>query len=245
MKRQREMSLIICLLMLAALLMPLTALANSAQPPAIIVLVPNAPDDLVITLRSSDAAPETPWYPTSRRQIAWESYYALYDIGYDLAQWPMVLRVEGGGQSFELPIERTSRYDQIITLDLAKQTCAEGKLLLRTAALIALRVALTLLLEGLIFFALGFRSKRSWWAFIGINLVTQVWLNIALSAYHAFSYAPIIALIGYELLIFIAEGIAFPLLVKERGVGRRIAHAFAANAVSLALGWWLIQSLPL
>ena len=245
MNPKRTMSRIVCLLMLALLLAPLTALANSAQPPAIIVLVPNAPDDLVITLRSADAAPESPWYPTSLRHIAWESYYALYDIGYDLAQWPMMLRVEGGGQSFELPIEDTRRYDRIITLDLAQQTYAGGKLPLRTAALIALRVVLTLLAEGLIFFALGFRSKRSWWVFIGINLVTQGWLNIALSAYHAFSYAPIIALIGYELLIIIAEAIAFPLLVKERGVGRRIAHAFAANALSLALGWWLIQLLPL
>lgn len=89
----------------------------------------------------------------------------------------------------------------------------------RTPLLVALRVTLTLLLEGLVFLLFGYRTRRSWLAFAAVNLLTQGGLNALItgpgsSAYFVFGY-------GFgELVVMAVETAAFACLLREHGRGK-------------------------
>ena len=107
-------------------------------------------------------------------------------------------------------------YNNTFTLDLSNQTLSPGYAPFRSTLLVSLRVVLTLLLEGLVFFLFGFRQKKSWLIFLAVNLVTQGVLNIWLDLISTPSGYLIFALILGEVIVFVVEMIAFPLLVKEK-----------------------------
>jgi hypothetical protein len=109
---------------------------------------------------------------------------------------------------------------------------------------VSLRVVLTLLIEGLLFYLFGFRRKSSWIAFLVINLLTQGVLNIQLNNAVPFTGYLIFNLIFMELVVLLVEMISFLSYVKEHGKLRRAAYAFIANLASLVLGGWLITVLP-
>jgi hypothetical protein len=54
----------------------------------------------------------------------------------------------------------------------------------------------------------------------------------------------IISLLFGEILVFLAELIAFPILVKEHKTFRIVACIFLANVVSLIAGGYIITVLP-
>ncbi|MDD3169398.1 MAG: hypothetical protein PHC91_08070, partial [Eubacteriales bacterium] len=91
----------------------------------------------------------------------------------------------------------------------------------------------------------GFRMKSSWLAFLAINLVTQGILNIWLSSGGSLlpGYLIFSLLIG-EVLVFMAELITFPLIVKEHTAFRITACVFCANVISLIAGGYIITVLP-
>jgi hypothetical protein len=47
--------------------------ANSAEPPSVVILINNTPDDLSIVLISNENQTEA-----KIQQVAWEGYYAFY-----------------------------------------------------------------------------------------------------------------------------------------------------------------------
>ena len=65
--------LIMVLGMLMMSILSATALANSAEPPSLVLLIINPPDDLSIALVSNEKQPEA-----VVRRVAWEGYYAFY-----------------------------------------------------------------------------------------------------------------------------------------------------------------------
>ena len=119
--------------------------------------------------------------------------------------------------------------------------------------LIFLRVSLTLVLEGLVFLLFGYRQKRSWLVFLLVNLVTQLGVNLciycvasptALEPYAALIYLGLLLYTPMEILVLVAEAIAFPRLVKEHRKRRAVGYAFVANLFSWALGGALLAVLP-
>jgi hypothetical protein len=104
---------------------------------------------------------------------------------------------------------------------------------------------ITLLIEGFIFFLFQFKEKRSWLAFLVINLVTQgalnIWLNVEGSLMPSYLF---ITLVIGEILVFAVELVAFPLLIKEHKNSRIFIYVFVANLVSLIAGGYLISFLP-
>lgn len=230
--------LMLILLLLGALILP--SFANSAEPPAVVIIVENAPADLEITLKDGDF--ETAAHKTNK---VIETYYAFYSREFSEAP-KHNLQVSTGGQAFQVPLVLpVQTYNTLLTLNLKTHTLTEGKRPIRTAMLVSLRVGLTLLLEGAVFYLLGFRNKRTWLAFIGINLLTQGALNLWLSDMVPLQSYAILALIWGEFFVFIAEIIAFNLLVKEKSALRVIGTVVLANAFSLFAGGWLITVLPL
>ena len=115
----------------------------------------------------------------------------------------------------------------------------------RNVLLAALRVSVTLIAEGVIFFLMTYRTRRSWIVFAAVNLVTQIFLNVTITGnYLAMGYWEI-GFFFLEGLIFLTEAVLFAALLKEHPKLRGFVTAILANAVSLVCGWALLANLPL
>ena len=144
-----------------------------------------------------------------------------------------------------MPEGVSNGYNNLLTLNFETQILTLGQRWWRQPVLTAVRVMLTLLVEGLIFFVFGFRNKRSWIVFFAVNLATQGWLNYIINS-SAFSNGYwLIGLYLAEFVIFIAEAIVFLLAVKEKKKWQRPLYAVSANAASLIVGLLLINCLPI
>lgn len=234
----KKLTPLLIFLLLFALAVP--SFANSAEPPSILIIVENPPLDLQITLKAGDRLT-----PANKINKVIETYFTFYDR--DLRKSPeYILQVSTKGQSFEVLMARpVQTYNTILTLNMEARTLTEGKRPLRTALLVSLRVGLTLLLEAAVFWLMGFRNKRTWTAFLGINLLTQGVLNLWLSGMMPLQSYAILALIWGEIFVFLAEVMAFKLLVKEHRALRVVGTVLLANMFSLVAGGWLITVLPL
>lgn len=232
--------LLIVLGILVVFVMPMQIWANSAEPPSLVILVNDPPEDLSIVLISDEEMPEA-----TVRKVAWEGYYAFYSRDLE-KEGRYVFQVSTGQDQFEWsPDEALQGYNNVYTLNVSEQVFTPGLYPLRTALLVSIRVALTLLIEGLVFLLFRFREKRSWMVFLAVNLITQGVLNIWLS--NGGSLMPsylLIALVIGEVFVFGAEMIALPLLIKEHKKSRILVFAIVANLASLVVGGYIISVLP-
>ncbi len=238
-------SIFVLILLLCTLLAAIPAFANSAEPPGMIIIAPGIPEDAVITLEVPDGE-MTDWRVQKTTKL-WESQYRLYYHFNDGDISRARLRVTVGEASFTvvLPEGDYQGYKTVLTLDYKNQTLTLGQEPWRQPVLTAVRILLTLLTEGLIFWLFGFRRKLSWGIFFIVNLLTQGWLNITVNSYAFASGYWVFALVAMEAVIFIGESIAFPLALSEKKPWQRVVYALTANAVSLAVGLLLIGRLPL
>lgn len=241
--KKKLSALIAALLLILAL--PVSVSANSAEPPGMTVIVEGAPEDMELFLELK----EEPEYAVRIRKAEknWEVYFRFYYSPEPGILNGAVIRVESGEKSFSCPVPEgvAGRYNNLLTLDFEARTLTVGQRWWRQPVLTAVRVTLTLLVEGLIFFAFGFRGKRSWILFCAVNLVTQGWLNYIINSGAFTNGYWVLGLYFAELVIFIAEAIVFPLAVKERKKWQRLLYALSANAASLIAGLLLIRYLPI
>ena len=241
----------ICLLLIIAHLLCLcfysSAFANATEPPGFTIIVLNSPKELSLSLHlPNDKVTDMRVVEGERK--GWERYYRLY---YHISSSQVndlkdaVLMVHSGEKSFQcsLPVETFGRYNNILTLDMDSETLTIGQAPLRVFGLIAMRVVLTLLIEGVIFLLFGYRQKRSWLVFTAVNLITQAGLNAMLTGPDLSNYW-IFGYIFCEIVVFAVELMAFTSLVKEFRKGRVALSVIAANMASLILGGLLITYLP-
>ena len=215
-------------------------LANAAEPPSILIIVPNAPKDMEITLEPGDIQ-------AYRTDKLIESYFTFRrtelktGINY-------TLRIAAQAKSFEIALNAPLQaYNNVFTLDLEHERLTPGKSLSRSLALPALRVSLTLFIEGLVFWLFGYRSRRSWLVFILANLATQVFLNLTLFAnvqLPPYTGYLILELFFLEILITIVELALFLIFISEKPRWVTLLYVLAANFLSLFLGGFLITQLP-
>ncbi len=231
---------LICMLAVMA-----TANANSAEPPCFTIMVINPPEDLELYVQFPNVEP----IKLTRISRSWESYYRFYysDMAssgvQELSDGALV--VKANGESFTCMLEEIGRhYNTLYTLDIAEKAAKIGQPAWRTPVLVGMRVILTLLVEAVVFFLLGYRKKLSWILFFAINLLTQGYLNAMITGPTISGYW-IIGFILLEILIFIVEMAAFAIFVRERKWYIGLAHGFAANALSLILGVALLSNLPI
>jgi hypothetical protein len=230
---------IVLLGILAVLLVALPALGNASEPPSILLIVPGAPEGLVVSLGEGDE-----YIEASRRDKMFESYFLLYQRETDPVE-NLQLKVSGGGYNLEVPLgDLAQRYNNVFTLDLDDGTLMEGKDPVRAGVYVAMRVVLTLIVEGLVFFLLGFRTRRSWTVFLIVNLVTQGALNLWINTVTYNDYSLFFGLIFYEFVIIIVEMVAFLGLLKEHVKWRRALYVLLANILSLLGGGYILTVLP-
>lgn len=224
------------------------AYGNSAEPPCFTIIVHSPPSDLSISLRLENNK-QTNLVVLDKDQKAWEAYYRFFyhSGGFKNADLESAtLVIQSSSKSFEcsLPASTFSTYNNLLTLDLKHESITIGQSPLRIPLLVSLRVGLTLLIEGLIFFFFGYRQKASWIAFLVINLITQGGLNMLLSGPNL-GYLWIFAFLLGEFIVLITEIIAFSLFVKESEKSKVIVYVIIANIMSLIIGGMLISYLPI
>jgi len=230
---------IVLLGILAVLLVALPALGNASEPPSILLIVPGAPDELVVGVGDGEEYVEA-----ARRDKVLESYFLFYHREIEGVD-DLHLRVSDGDHDLRVPVgDLAQRYQNVYTLDLDDGTLMEGKNPVRSGVYVAMRVVLTLIVEGLVFFLLGFRTRRSWTVFLIVNLVTQGALNLWINTVTYNDYSLFFGLIFYEFVIIIVEMVAFLGLLKEHGKWRRALYVLLANILSLLGGGYMLTVLP-
>ena len=213
---------------------------NSAEPPSILIIVPNAPRDLEIGIGTGDT------YTLAKRiDKPMESYFTFY-LSELRSINDYVLKINTGESTFEIELDQPVKsYNNIYTLNIKRQTLTLGKSISRSILLVSLRVALTLIIEGIIFWLFGYRQKTSWLAFLIINLLSQGTLNIMLNGESPIASYVILGLIFGEIFVLIFESIAFLRFVKEHGRWRTFFYVLISNILSLVAGGYAITTLPI
>lgn len=237
-------------------MLPVSASANSAEPPCFTVIVSHAPEDLNLSVEYGDGSAYDLLYlyqPTPPDTHAWENYYRFLHFRYEpqMNLREAVLRVTYGSESYTcaFPEECSRYYNGLLVLDLTNRSLRMEASTGRSILLVTLRIVLTLLIEGLVFFLFGYRQKSSWILFLIINLVTQIGLNLLLMLVANITIGDmsplfLIYLIG-EALVFFVEFLTFVFHLREHSKSRAALCALAANAASLFLGGLILIYLPL
>ncbi|MGM0396502.1 MAG: hypothetical protein ACQEP4_05545 [Bacillota bacterium] len=230
---------IIIIGVMIALFIALPAWGNASEPPSILLIVPGAPAELVVSVGEGEEYTEA-----ARRDKMLESYFLFYNRETDPFD-KLELKVVGSGYDLTVPVgDLTQRYQNVYTLDLDNGTLIQGKDPVRAAVYVIMRVVMTLLIEGLIFFTMGFRSKRSWIIFLVVNLITQGALNLWINTVAYNDYSLFFGLVFYEFVIIIVEIIAFLALLKEQKKWRRVIYVLFANIMSFIAGGYILTMLP-
>lgn len=229
------------------LVLPQVAVANSAEPPGMTIIIPDSPEDLNITLIVNHEG-SLRIFPMQREQRLWETYYRYYYSGSSFTMETLEkgsLSVTSEGKQIELPLDGFIKqtYRNVMTFNLKLGKLSLGSSWTRDVLLVALRLGLTLFLEGIIFWIFGFRGKRNWMIFFVLNSSTQLALNLMIHGPDLGSYALMFYLLA-EAAILLVELIAFLFLLQKTSKWRTIAFAATANLFSLALGGYLLLYLP-
>lgn len=242
-KRGEKMNNRLIIIILVFIIMSFSfSFANSAEPPSLIIVVPSTTDTIEITI--DDALDD---FRTTKISKVFETYHQFYL--YDLSKKDtLTVHVSTEEESFDITInEPLNRYRNTYTLDIEKQKLTPGyNRPFLNIFLVLVRLLLTLLIEGFIFYALGFRWKQSWRIFLVINMITQGALNLWLSTFNLDSgYGVFLALVLAEILILIVETITFLMGINEKNKMILLIHVIIANGLSFIVGGYLITWLPL
>ncbi len=161
-------------------------------------------------------------------RYAFDSYFSLDISGIDLGS--------AGGEA---------------TL-VAEQLVAERSYdyTMETVSLIA-RIIGTIAVELIVALVFGFAHKAQLWLLTGVNVVTQIGLNVILNIvnYQRGYLAFLFTYIELEILVFIAEAVLYCLLInkvsdRKRGKFATVLYALVANAASFAAGLGLAHLIP-
>lgn len=248
---------------LLVLFIPITALANSAEPPSLTILVRGGPEDLDVSIQLTDAqSKQVSDIQLELKKRPFTRYYQWYgdlspwmlEFRYDMppdAQVEAALVARGQGVHLVLPLDGLptwyTGYSRLLTLDIPNGRLLEGEHPLWWVALkFLLRLGSTLLIEGAVFWRFGYRQKESWFDFLVTNLITQAGLNLFLFGQQLETHSIfVMVLLFAEPVIFLLELLLLCTFVKEKKKLVTAAFTFAANLASLTLGWIFIVLFPL
>lgn len=230
------------ILLAAALLsLPLTtASAVSLDDPAFTVRVCFPPRGLTLSLQFEESMGQEP-IPAEADNRLGESCYRFFYRGVPMS-WKsglpegtrLVAETPKDGVICRLPAESLTGFQSIYTLDLERQAISEGYPVWRTPLLVGIRVAVTLALQVLALFLLGYRARRSWLIFAAVLLFNHIFLNAGvivgastlLTSYVGWALA---ASILAELFLFVIECAVFSLLLLERRERRAVLASALVN----------------
>ena len=111
-----------------------------------------------------------------------------------------------------------------------------------------IRILATIAIELVIAVMFGFAKKKQFLLIAGVNVVTQVILNVLLNVIH-YKMGPVAYELGYiffELIVFVIEATIYCKFLgrygdKERRTRYFIIYAFVANLISFAAGFFIAK----
>jgi len=106
-----------------------------------------------------------------------------------------------------------------------------------------LRTLITLAIELFVLFLFFYREKHTYLVTTFTNVITQGFLSVfVVLGYQLWggALAALFILFLGEMIVFIAEGIAYTIFFKEKGKLRALTYAFTANFISLIAGFIFI-----
>ncbi len=264
--KQRLFTLLAAVILTMVMILPV--FANAEAGPDFTVLITGAPEDLKISLVTPDGVS----VEMRSRRRGWESCFRLYyghvyDAIYPdklyspdrmkhmeetvaLSSLHIVSVTDGIDCVISMPEANQMFYNHlsVLELDRTNNTAHLGSsayMAWRNVLLVVLRISVTLIAEGVIFFLMSYRTRRSWIVFLAVNLVTQILLNLVITGNYLANGYWEIGFFFMEVLIFLTEAVVFAVLLREHPKFRGFVTALFANAVSLACGWALLANLPL
>lgn len=114
--------------------------------------------------------------------------------------------------------------------------------------LLIIRILATIIIELLIALFFGFIKKKEFLLLTGVNIVTQVILNVLLNVIHYKSGA--MAYVGgyifFEIIVFAIEAIVYcsylrVLADKPKRKRYYVSYAFVANLISFLVGYYIVK----
>lgn len=157
-----------------------------------------------------------------------------------------IILVTKSGESWVSDTLHRATLQSSATVDWAKRTANVPSPAMAYALQFLCMLLPTLLIEGVLLYVFGYRSKKSWKRFLLVNLITQggfavylavTVLNHGVSGWSLLFYIPI------ELVITLAEVLLDRWLLTEKGKGRAMGYAIVANIHSATVGLLLIDPL--
>lgn len=135
-------------------------------------------------------------------------------------------------------------YSNIYSLDYENKQLKSGESMIRSIKMVGVRVIITILIEGLIFYLFGFRDRSYWKIFFLVNIVSQAGINIWINSLNTLSaYSLTMAYIFMELLVVVLEPIAYMRFLKEASRLKVLSFGLVSNLASLYMGAKLIARL--
>ena len=208
---------------------------NSMEPPHIRILVSGEEEDFEIEMSDEVSRVSVNDKGFRREYLFWMLESRKSEVTF---------LVHNGGNTFTTNAVSGKAYDSVYTLDLEKGVLREGQSWTIRMSSAGLRLILTLIIEGFVFFLFGYRKKRSWKIFLYINLITQLMLSIFIWNIDPFQSYLVLSILIPEILILIAETTAFVVLLKEHGKVGAALYSIIANVASLILGVYMITNFP-
>lgn len=157
-----------------------------------------------------------------------------------------IILVTKSGESWVSGVLHRATLQSSATVDWAARTANAPSPAMAYALQFLCTLLPTLLIEGLLLFAFGYRSKRSWLIFLLVNLVTQGGFAVYLAVTvlnHGVSGWSLIFYIPIEVIITLVELLLYRRLLTEKNKARAAVYAIAANLCSAVFGLWLIDPL--
>ena len=157
-----------------------------------------------------------------------------------------ILIVTESGESWVSDVLHRATLQSSVTVDWAARTAAAPSAAAAYLLQFLCTLLPTLLIEGALLFAFGYRSRRSWRMFLLVNLATQgafavylavTVLNHGVSGWSLLFYIPI------EIVITAVELLCYRRLLTEKSKGRAAGYAIVANIQSATVGLLLIDPL--
>jgi len=188
------------------------------------------------------------WQIHETKELAW-TYYPP-------ESFKILLYFPQSGRFVTSGIYESYAFHSYFTADLSGSALAVSRSYDYSAEIISLlaRIWATILIEMGIALLFGFRGKKALLTLTLVNVITQVFLNAALSAveYKSGYFAFAAYYIFFELIVFVTEAVLYCILRKHtavpdtqpRSIPFCIVYALIANAVSFITGLVTAHVLP-
>ncbi|MDX1358111.1 MAG: hypothetical protein R3232_04715 [Clostridia bacterium] len=235
----KTIAAIIAITLILSVIFTPICLANSNVTPLITIIVPNAPDDIDITLNYKNG--RIYGYKVDKFMESQFHFYN-FDCRKDTVY---TINVSYGNVSQVVALAATSgpvlnKYELDYKNLIAKVGVSRKRVNLYTI----LRIILILLIQSVVFYLFGFRKKKSWLIFLSITFVIQSIFNMWYSSYAAPEFYMIMILIFGAVFVFLFEGIAMVMIIQEKRETITFASVMIANLLSFTLIGLMMPYMP-